>query len=66
MSLPATRRRKTMVEISKYFNAYLAEVTVNGIYFSETAASPIAAFLAISEAVEFEFGRVVSLGISYK
>jgi hypothetical protein len=55
-----------MVEISKYFNAYLAEVTVNGIYFSETAASPIAAFLAISSQVEFEFGRVVSLGISYK
>jgi hypothetical protein len=54
-----------MVTITKCYNAYLAETTVDGIYFSETAASPVAAFLAVSSQVEFEFGYIISLGIEH-
>jgi hypothetical protein len=52
-----------MVEITKCINCFMAEITVDGIYFNELGASPIQAFIRLSEAVEFEFGRVIGLGM---
>jgi hypothetical protein len=52
-----------MVTITKLITFFEAEITINGIYFSEIASTPIAAFLAVSSQVEFEFGRIISLGI---
>ncbi len=52
-----------MVTITKCLNCFMAEITLNGIYFNELGASPIQAFIRLSEQVEFEFGQVVSMGI---
>jgi hypothetical protein len=52
-----------LVKISKLYSAFEAEITINGIYFAATRATPIDAFLAVSQDVEFEFGRIISLGI---
>jgi hypothetical protein len=52
-----------MVKISKCCSAFEAEITINGIYFTATRATPIDAFLAVSQDVEFEFGRIISLGM---
>jgi hypothetical protein len=52
-----------MVKITKLYSAFEAEITINGISFTATRATPIDAFLAVSQDVEFEFGRVIGLGI---
>jgi hypothetical protein len=54
-----------MAEITKCTGCYMAEITVNGIYFNELGASPIQAFIRLSEAVEFEFGQIISFGMHH-
>ena len=54
-----------MVKINKLVTLYEAEVELAGITFTALGSSPIEAFLAVSREVEFEFGRIISLGMAH-
>lgn len=54
-----------MVKITKMVTLFEAEVEIAGITFTAFGSSPVEAFLAVSREVEFEFGRIVSLGIEH-